>query len=113
MVRIFALSPLLVLGLTGCVASDPPPEPAAAGPRSDTSNGALTAPPVTPQSCIQITRPLIEYWSEFPPEPGDPAPLDPYKTCVTQPDCSSVCEGVDVVPSVYSWHLTIRCTRCT
>jgi hypothetical protein len=113
MARMFALPPLLVLGLVGCAATDPSSEPSAADPRSGTESSAVTAPPVGPHSCVQITQPRFEFWSEFPPEPGDPTPRDWYKTCTTQPDCSRVCEGEDVVPSVYSWHLTIRCTQCT
>ena len=120
MVRTSVLRPVLVLGLfsgfSGCAVTDSPSETAdtavADSPHNAESSEALQAPPA-PHGCIQITRPRIEYWSEFPPEPGNPAPLDPYKTCVTQPDCSSICEGEDVTPSVYSWHLTIRCTSCT
>lgn len=118
MVRISVLSAVspvlgvLVLGLvSGCVATDPPSEADVAAPLSAPGGDGLG--PATTSGCVQITRPRVEYWSESGPEPGDPAPLDPYKTCVTQSDCSSVCEGIDVTPSVYSWHGTIRCTKCT
>jgi hypothetical protein len=116
MVRKFVWPSVLALGLvTGCVASDSlSEEAAAAGALSNPDGTGETAlPPATTNGCVQLTRPRVEYWSEFPPEPGTPAPLDPYKVCVTQSDCSSVCEGVDVVPSVYSWHLVIHCTKCT
>jgi hypothetical protein len=115
MVRMFALPFVLALGLvSGCVASDSSSEAAVVGTLSTTeSDSEVTTPRATTNGCFQITRPRVEYWSEFPPEPGTPAPIDYYKTCVTQPDCSSICEGIDVVPSVYSWHLVIRCTRCT
>jgi hypothetical protein len=108
MARISTLLPVLVFGLvSGCAAIDASPDPTA-----ENTSAASIAPAAT-SSCVQITRPRVEYWSEFPPEPGEPAPREYYKTCITQSDCSSICEGFDVVPSVYSWHLTIRCTRCT
>jgi len=106
MVRMLAWPGLLVLGLvSGCVATDAVPEGAVVD--------EVLKPPATPHGCVQISRPRVEYWSEFPPEPGEPAPRDYYKTCTTQPDCSSICEGVDVDPSVYSWHLVVKCTKCT
>jgi hypothetical protein len=115
MARMFVWLPVLTLGLvSGCVASDSLSEAAVVGTLSNTeSSSEATLPPATTNGCFQISRPRVEYWSEFPPEPGDPAPREFYKTCVTQPDCSSVCEGIDVVPSVYSWHLVIKCTKCT
>jgi hypothetical protein len=115
MVRMFVLPSVLVLGMvSGCVASDSPSEAVAVDPVSNPeTTGAPTVGPATTNGCVQITRPRVEYWSEFPPEPGTPAPIDYYKTCLTQPDCSSICEGIDVVPSVYSWHGLIKCTKCT
>jgi hypothetical protein len=115
MMKLFGLVPVFVLGLvSGCVASDSLSESAAAGTLSNTeSSSEAITPPATTHGCVQISRPRVEYWSEFPPEPGTPAPMDPYKVCVTQPDCSSICEGIDVVPSVYSWHLVVKCTKCT
>ena len=118
MVRMSGLSLVLVIGVlglvSGCMANDPLPEAAVAGALSSTEHSSeATAPAATTLGCVQITRPRVEYWSEFPPEPGDPAPMDYYKVCVTQPDCSSICEGVDVVPSVYSWNRVIKCTKCT
>lgn len=115
MVRMFVWSSVLALGLvSGCIASDSPSEAAVVGTLSNTeSSSEATMPPATTNGCFQLTRPRTEYWSELPPEPGTPAPLDPYKVCVTQPDCSSICEGIDVVPSVYSWHGVIKCTKCT
>lgn len=102
------LLPVLVFGLApGCAALDSFPEATI----EDTS--AAISAPATTSNCVQITRPRVEYWSELPPEPGEPAPREYDKTCITQPDCTSICDGFDVVPSVYSWHLTIRCTRCT
>src|SRR5689334_2574728 len=114
MARKFVWLSVLALGMmSGCVASEPLPEEAATAALSNPEGTGEAMPPATTLGCVQISRPRVEYWSEFPPEPGAPAPLDYYKTCTTQPDCSSVCEGIDVVPSVYSWHLVIRCTRCT
>ena len=115
MMRMFVLLPVLVLGLvSGCVASDSLSEAAVVDTLSNTERSSeAIVPPATTNGCVQISRPRVEYWSEFPPAPGNPAPMDPYKTCVTQPDCSSICEGTDVVPSVYSWHLVIKCTKCT
>ncbi len=115
MVRMFVLPAVFVLGLvSGCVASDSLSEEAATGALSNTeSTSEAIMPPATTNGCVQITRPRVEYWSEFGPEPGAPAPIDYYKLCLTQPDCSSICEGIDVVPSVYSWHGLVRCTKCT
>jgi hypothetical protein len=114
MARMFVAPSMLVLGLvSGCVTSDALSEEATTGALSNPdSPGAAVMPPATTHGCFQLNRPRVEYWSEFPPEPGAPAPLDYYKICMTQPDCSSVCEGIDVVPSVYSWHLVIHCTQC-
>jgi hypothetical protein len=113
MLRISILA--VVLGLaSGCVASDSLSEAAVVSTISDIeSHDETTMPSATTSSCVQLDRPRVEYWSEFPPEPGTPAQMDPYKTCVTQPDCTSICEGFDVVPSVYSWRGVIKCTRCT
>lgn len=113
MVKMCVLS-VFVLGLaSGCVASDPVSEAAVVETLSNTEASSEAMPPATTNGCVQLNRPRVEYWSEFPPEPGAPAPIEYYKICVTQPDCSSVCEGIDVVPSVYSWNRVIRCTKCT
>jgi hypothetical protein len=115
MMRMFVWPPVLVLGLmSGCVASDSSSEAAVVNTPSNAERSSeLTVPQATVQGCVQLDRPRVEYWSESPPAPGDPAPIDYYKVCVTQPDCSSVCEGSDVVPSVYSWHGVVKCTKCT
>jgi hypothetical protein len=99
--------------VSGCVASDSSTEAAVASEVSTAPSGGEAAiGPATTNGCVQITQPRTEFWSESGPAPGDPTPLDWYKMCVTQSDCSRVCEGIDVVPSVYSWHLTIKCTKC-
>jgi len=115
MVRVLILLPVVVVGLLpGCLASDSSSEAAVVGTFANTDGRSeATRAPATTTSCVQIVRPRVEYWSELPPEPGSPAPIDYYKVCVTQPDCSSICEGEDVVPSVYSWHGVLTCTKCT
>ena len=113
MVRKFVWPTVLSLGfVSACVASDPPSEQAATGALSNPEGTVEALPPATTDGCVQINQPRVEYWSESGPEPGTPAPIDYYKVCVTQSDCSRVCDGIDVVPSVYSWHGVIRCTLC-
>lgn len=93
MVKMLVLSPVLMLALaSGCVASDSLSEEAAVvGPLSNAeTNSEAILPPATTNACVQLNRPRVEYWSELPPEPGSPAPIEYYKICTTQPDCSSI-----------------------
>ena len=78
MVTMFVWPSVLVLGLmSGCVASDSLSEGAVVDTLSNTERtGEAIMPPATTNGCFQLTRPRVEYWSEFPPEPGAPAPLE-------------------------------------